>query len=147
MSWSRVASLLPSEARASPRPWLAAKCIASEFANVFGVSDGITGSPAGVNLNSHGWSEETLVPKRNPWSTKQRMPTPKGVELPSQSKFNPFRVGSPIDHSHEFRSARHPWLFELIPSGDAGKLGVKMRDRIYEIHSPGVTILRRIDPQ
>jgi hypothetical protein len=37
------------------------------------------------------------------------------------SMFNPFRVGSSIGHNHGFRWARHPWLFTLIPSGDAVK--------------------------
>ena len=47
---------------------------------------------------------------------------PKGVEFPSVSMFNPFRVGSSIGHSHGFCWALHPWLFKLIPSGDAVKL-------------------------
>ena len=47
---------------------------------------------------------------------------PEGVEFLSLSMFNPFRVGSSIGHGHGFRLARHPWLFTLIPSGDAVKL-------------------------
>ena len=50
---------------------------------------------------------------------------PEGVEFPSLSMFNPFRVGSSMGHSHGFRLARHPWLFKLIPSGDAVKLRAK----------------------
>ena len=30
-----------------------------------------------------------------------------------------------MGHSHGFRLARHPWLFKLIPSGDAVKLRAK----------------------
>ena len=90
-----------------------------KYANVFVMA---AGSPEGINLNSHGWSDGTLVPERNPWLTKQRMPTPKGLNSRPLSMFNPFRVGSSIGHSHGFRLARHPWLFKLIPSGDAVKL-------------------------
>ena len=46
---------------------------------------------------------------------------PEGVEFLSVLMFNPFRVGSSIGDSHGFRLARHPWLFKLIPSGDAVK--------------------------
>ena len=50
--------------------------------------------PRGINLNSHGWSEGRPVPDRNPWLTKQRMPTPKGLNF--LSMFNPFRLGSSL---------------------------------------------------
>ena len=79
-------------------------------------------SPEGINLNSHGWSDGTPVPERNPWLARERMPTPKGVEFPSLSMFNPFRVGSSIGHSHGFRLALHPVAIQVDP------------DRIYETY-------------
>ena len=36
-------------------------------------------SPERINLNSHGWSDGTPVPERNPWLARERMPTPKGL--------------------------------------------------------------------
>ena len=92
-----------------------------KYTNVFVVA---AGSPEGINLNSHEWSDGAPVPERNSWSAKQRMPTPKGLN------FRPCRCSTPSGLvrqwvSHGFRLARHPWLFKLIPSGDAVKLGAK----------------------
>ena len=47
---------------------------------------------------------------------------PEGVEFPSLSMVQPpSGLGSSIGHSHGFRLALHPWLFTLIPFGDAVK--------------------------
>ena len=79
------------------------------------------GSPEGINFNSHGWSE-------GPWSEEKPVvngttdSNPYRVEFPPLLMFNPLRVGLSIGHSHGFRLERHPWLFTLIPFGDAVKL-------------------------
>ena len=71
-----------------------------KYTNVFLVASGQ--SPEGINLNSHGRSDGTLVPERNPWPAKVDA-NPEGGELTALAMFNPFRVGLSMGQGHGFR--------------------------------------------
>ena len=101
-----------------------------KYTNVFAVA---AGSPEGINLNSHEWSDGAPVPERNSWSAKQQMATPKGLN------FRPCRCSTPSGLvrqwvGHGFRLTRSPVAIQIDPLRGCCEARRKMGDRIHETH-------------